>query len=151
MMPLDMANQQCAEGQVLLFTSGKYAEEKPRFLGRARRAFAMRDAVAAFRGHVGDQLPTWELFVTWLLREGYIEPLEHVEVHVESHWGERDVIEMLPLAGQAEVVDMVAGKACPRCASRHVLPATRDGHVDLSRRRCADCGFVYDVPEAAPA
>jgi hypothetical protein len=148
MMPLEIAEQVCAEGRMVLFTSGKYSGEKPRFLGRALKPFSMRAVKRRFHELRGDHLPNWEVFITWMVREGYVEPVEHVEIHMDSHWGERDLVEMLPIQSQADIIDMAVGKACPNCASHHVVPVTRDGHVQPRLRHCADCGFEFDIPES---
>lgn len=140
----DMVNHICAKGQIVLFSSGRYQDDVPRFLGRALRDFSIDSARAEFLD-TNEALPKWEAFVIWLLQGGYLEPVDHVEIHMDAHWGERDAIDMRSISTQSEIVDMAAGKACPKCGSHHVVPETVEGHVDMDHRLCADCGHHFAV------
>jgi len=137
------ADQVCAAGQVILFTTGK-SHDTPRFLCRAVRPFNVGEAFHEFRGMEG-AVPKWEGFVTWLLRGGYIESVDHVEVHLNASWADGDVVDVQPIATQEDIIDMADGKACPKCGSHHVVPEMANGHTDMNRRVCADCGHHYGV------
>ncbi len=138
-----LADQTCAPGQVILFTSGK-SHEVPRFLARALRGFNVGEAFHEFHKSEG-ALPKWEAFLTWLLRHGYIEALAHVEVNLSASWSDGDVVDVQTIQTQEDIIDMADGKACPRCASHHVVPEMKDGRTDLAHRVCADCGHRFTV------
>ncbi len=144
MFTTTLAEQNCVPGQVILFTSGK-AHDVPRFLCRALHPFNVGEAFHEFHRSHG-ALPKWESFVTWLLQNDYIEALEHTEVHLNATWADGDLVDMQPIQTQEDIIEMAGGKACPKCASHHVVPEMKAGHTDLSHRVCADCGHRFTVP-----
>ncbi len=143
MFTTGLAEQNCAAGQVVLFTSGK-SHDVPRFLARALRDFNVGETFHEFHGLEGD-LPKWETFLTWLLQQGYIEPVEHVEVHLSNSWADGDTVDLQPIQTQEDITEMADGKACPKCASHHIVPEMKDGHADMSRRVCTYCGHHFSV------
>ena len=143
MFTTGVAEHNCIPGQVVLFTSGK-SHDVPRFLARVVRPFNVGGKFQEFRGMEG-VLPKWETFLTWLLQEGFIEAVEHVEVHLSASWADGDTVDVQPISTQEDIIDMADGKACPKCASYHVIPLMKDGHADLSRRVCTYCGHQFSV------
>ncbi|MEN3974026.1 hypothetical protein [Emcibacter sp. SYSU 3D8] len=143
MFTMDVADQNCIPGQVILFTTGK-SHDVPRFLARAVRPFNVAEAFRQFRDSEG-ALPKWESFLTWMLRSGYIEAVEHTEVHMTASWADGDSVDMQPISTQEDIIEMANGKACPKCASHHVVPEMKRGHADMARRVCTDCGHHFSV------
>jgi hypothetical protein len=143
MFTMDAAEQNCIPGQVILFTSGK-THDVPRFLARATKPFNVAEAFHEFHGIAG-ALPKWESFLTWLLQHGYIEAVEHVEVHLNASWADGDTVDLQPISTQEDIVEMADGKACPKCASHHVVPEMKDGKADMAIRVCTYCGHRFRV------
>ena len=141
MFTTSVTDQRCTPGQVILFTSGK-SHDVPRFLARALQPFNVGEKFREFRGIEG-ALPKWETFLTWMVQNGYIEAVEHVEVHLSATWADGETVDFQPISTQEDIVEMADGKACPRCASHHVVPEMKDGHALMSRRVCADCGHRF--------
>ena len=143
MFTMDAAEPNCIPGQGILFTSGK-THDAPRFLARATKPFNVAEAFHEFHGIAG-ALPKWESFLTWLLQHGYIEAVEHVEVHLNASRADGDTVDLQPISTQEDIVEMADGKACPKCASHHVVPEMKDGKADMAIRVCTYCGHRFRV------